>query len=140
MTEQADAHSRAYGQMLKGMIMESEGARTEAILAMRKAITTADLWLIRFQIGKAYLRAGSYLEALDELTRLRARRGEATAAFLDDMPTYRLLAELPYWIGRAQEELKIRSGARKSYEKYVSLRPQGGALVQDASERAARLE
>ena len=140
LTEQADAHSRAYGQMLKGMILESEGARTEAILAMRKAITTANLWLIRFQIGKAYLRAGSYLEALDELTRLKARRGEATSAFLDDMPTYRLLAELPYWIGRAQEELKIRSGARKSYEKYVSLRPQGGALVQDASERAAKLK
>ena len=140
LTEQADAHSRAYGQMLKGMILESEGARTEAILTMREAITTADLWLIRYQIGKAYLRAGNYLEALDELTTLKARHGEATSAFLDDMPTYRLLAELPYWIGRAQEELKIRNGARASYEKYVSLRPQGGALAQDASERAARLE
>ncbi len=140
LTEQADVHSRAYGQMLKGMILESEGARTEAILAMREAITTADLWLIRYQIGKAYLRAGNYPEALDELTTLKVRHGEATSAFLDDMPTYRLLAELPYWIGRVQEELKIRSTARANYEEYVSLRPQGGALAQDASERAAKLE
>ena len=140
LTEQADAHSRAYGQMLKGMILESEGARTEAILAMREAITTADLWLIHYQIGKAYLRAGNYPAALDELTTMKGRHGEATSAFLDDMPTYRLLAELPYWIGRAQEELKIRSGARASYEKYVSLRPQGGVLAQDAGERAAKLE
>lgn len=140
LTEQADAHSRAYGQMLKGMILESEGARTEAILAMREAITIADLWLIRYQIGKAYLRAGNYPEALDELTTLKVRHGEATAVFLDDMPTYRLLAELPYWIGRVQEELKIRSAARANYEEYVSLRPQGGALAQDAIERAAKLE
>jgi len=140
LTEQADAHSRAYGQMLKGMILEGEGARTEAILAMREAISTADLWLIRYQIGKAYLRAGNYPEALDELTTLQVRHGEATSVFLDEMPTYRLLAELPYWIGRVQEELKIRSAARASYEEYVSLRPQGGALAQDAIERAAKLE
>ena len=73
LTNQADAHSRAYGQMLKGMILESEGAQTKAILAMREAITTADLWLIRYQIGKAYLRAGNYPEALDELTTLKVR-------------------------------------------------------------------
>jgi len=140
LTEQAHAHSRAYGQMLQGMILESEGARTGAVLAMREAITTADLWLIRYQMGKAYLRAGHYPEALDELMTSKERSGEATSVFLDDMPTYRLLAELPYWIGRVQEELKIRSAARANYEEYVALRPHGGALARDANKRASKLK
>lgn len=140
LAEQTQAQIRAYGQMIKGMILENEGARTEAILALREAIDTADLWLIRFQIGKAYLRAGHHPEALDEFMTLKVREGEATSAFLDDMPTYRLLAQLPYWIGRVQEELKVRPAARASYEEFVSLRPEGGALAKDAAERAARLE
>lgn len=142
LSQQADAHSRAYGQMLNGMMVQSglqnEETQTKAILAMRDAASTADLWLIRYQLGKAYLRSGNYTEALDKLTTLKVRSGEATAVFLDDMPTYRLVAELPYWIGRVQEELKTPA-ARASYEKYVSLRPQGGALAQDAKERTARL-
>ncbi|MFK7888315.1 MAG: tetratricopeptide repeat protein [Gammaproteobacteria bacterium] len=105
LAQKADAHSRAYALMLKGMMLQNEGAQTEAILAMRDGIDLADLWLIRYQIGKAYLQAGSYPEALDELTTLKVRSGEATAVFLDQMPTYRLIGELPYWIDRAQKAL-----------------------------------
>jgi tetratricopeptide (TPR) repeat protein len=140
LIEQADAHSRAYAQMLTGMVLEREGAQTEAILAMRGAIATADLWLIRYQAGKAYLRAGNYPEALGELTTLNARRSEASSVFLDDMPTYRLLGELPYWTGWVQEEMNMDAAARASYEEFVSLRPDGGALARDASRRAAKLD
>lgn len=140
LAAQSDAHSRAYAQMLRGMVMESEGAQTEAIIAMRAAIATADLWLIRYQTGKAYLRAESYPQALDEFTLLGARRGEATSVFLNHIPTYRLLAELPYWTGRAHEALGMGPAARASYAEYVALRPHGGALADDASIRAANLE
>lgn len=140
LKDKADNHSRAYAQMLEGMILEKEGAQTEAILQMREAIANADLWLIRYQIGKAYLRAGNFLEAMDELTTLKARSGEATSIYLDHMPTYRSLAELPYWTGRVQEALKNPSAARSSFEEYIALRPQGGALAQDASARIARLD
>jgi len=140
LAERPGAHSRAYAKMLMGLILEHEGLRTDAILSMRRAISTADLWLIRFETGKAYLRAGNYPEALGELTTLTTREGEAASAFLDAMPTYRLLAELPYWTGRVQEELNLRTPARASYEEYLALRPQGGALAQDARERAAGLD
>lgn len=135
-----EADSRAYAAMLSGMLLQRDGEDTAAILAMRDAISIADLWLIRFQICKAYLLAGSYPEALGELTTLNARRGEATAAFLDDMPSYHLLAELPYWTGRVQEAQNLRTAARVSYRRFLALRPQGGVLADDASERAARLE
>ena len=120
-------------------MLEGEGAGAAAVLELREAIATADLWLIRYQLGKAYLRAGYYPEALDELITSKKRIGEAASAFLDNMPTYRSAAELPYWIGRAQEELKMQSAARESYEEYIELRPQGGAVAQDANERAANL-
>ncbi|MEE4163809.1 MAG: hypothetical protein V2I25_15005 [Woeseiaceae bacterium] len=135
-----DAHSRAYGQMLAGLARETEGDRTGAILALRRAIDTADLWLIRLQIGKAYLRAGSYPEALGEFTALQVRRGEAASLFLDDMPTYRWLAELPYWHGRVQEALSTRSAAQSSYAQFLALRPEGGPLANDAAERLAALD
>ena len=37
--------------MLKGMLLERAGTRTDAILALREALGIADLWLIRFQVG-----------------------------------------------------------------------------------------
>ena len=110
------------------------------MLALREALALADLWLIRFQIGKAYLRAGSLAEALDELTALTVRAGEATSVFLDDMPTYRWMAEVPYWAGRVHEARNNRREARANYDAFLALRPEGGALAADAAARAAQLE
>lgn len=140
LAAQPGAHSRAYARMLQGLILEREGLQTDAILSMRSAISVADMWLIRFEIGKAYLRAGNFPEALGELTTLTTREGEAASAFMDAMPTYRLLAELPYWTGRAQEELNLRAPARASYEEYLASRSHGGALAEDARNRAKRLD
>ena len=136
---QTNEHSRAYGRMLKGLILESQDAQTEAVFALREALGTADLWLIRLQVGKAYLRAGNYPEALDELTALTMRRGEATSLFLDGLPTYRVLAELSYWIGRSHEALGIRLAALASYEEFLARRPEGDALAGDAEQRIAKL-
>lgn len=139
LTTQQDAFSLAYAQMLGGIALESDGAQTQAVLALREAIGSADLWLIRYQLGKAYLRAGHNLEAMDELTTLKERSGEAASIFLDDMPTFRSVADLPYWIGRAQEELNMDSAARESYEEYLEFRLQEGAIIRDAKMRLAGL-
>ncbi|MDJ0907374.1 MAG: tetratricopeptide repeat protein [Woeseiaceae bacterium] len=136
---QTDVRAAAYAQMLRGMIMEAEGSATDAVLELREAIDTADLWLIRFQLGKAYLQSDYHMQALDELMESQDRAGEAAAVFLDDVPTYRLAAELPYWVGRAQEGMNMQAAARDSYQEYVDLRPQGGALAEDARDRLATL-
>ncbi|MFK8053828.1 MAG: hypothetical protein AB8F65_12750 [Woeseiaceae bacterium] len=135
----ANTDSRAYRQMLQGMILAKEGAETQAIIAMRDALDTADLWFIRYQLGIAYLKAGNHPEALDEFATLRARQGEAASIFLNEIPTYRWLAELPYWTGRVEEALNIPS-AHESYGAYIALRPQSTPRSRDAERRLANLK
>ena len=84
------------------------------------------------QLGKAYLRAGYAAEAIAEFEGATSRRGEASAVFLDDVPTFRYLAELPYWLARAKLDIGMRESASKDLEKFLELRPHGGPHVDDA--------
>ena len=111
------------------------GNHIEAIDLISAGTRQADLWLIRFHLGKAYLEAGFHAEALDEFTASLERQGEATSAFLDDLPTYRYMATLPYWLGRAQEQLGMQKAARENFTVFLERRPQGGALADDARQR-----
>ncbi|MCJ7591059.1 MAG: hypothetical protein MUO51_06865, partial [Woeseiaceae bacterium] len=87
--------SRAYGLMLQSAAARKAGNHVEAIDLLRSAVDLADLWLVRFELGRAYLEAELYAEALGEFLTCEERRGEAAAVFLDDMPSYRYLATLP---------------------------------------------
>jgi hypothetical protein len=93
------------------------------------------LWLVRYVSGLAYLQGGDAEAAASEFAKCQERRGEATAIFLDDLPTFRYLAPLPYWLGRAREASKL--DPRSQYEAYLAIR--GGAaqdpLVVDAKRR-----
>ncbi len=129
------AQSRAYGLMLQAAIARKAGNHVEAIDLLRSAVDLADLWLVRFELGRAYLEAEFYAEALGEFLTCQERRGEAAAVFLDDMPTYRYLATLPYWIARAQQAIGMNSAAIIAYETFLSLRPEGGPLADDARQR-----
>ena len=129
------SRSRAYGQMIQGMLAREAGDFVEAVDSLRSALELADLWLIRFELGKAYLEAGFYAEALGEFNACLDRRGEASAVFLDDSPSVRYLAELPYWIGRAQSGLGMQSSSIQAFEDFLALRPEGGPLADDARQR-----
>ncbi len=76
-----------------------------------------------------------FAEAFDEFENCFERRGEAAAMFLDDVPTYRYLAELPYWTARSQSGIGMRAAAMEAYETFLALRPEGGPLADDARER-----
>jgi hypothetical protein len=95
------------------------------------------LWLARLGLGIAYVQRGMFVEALAELETCEKRRGEATSVFLDDLPTFRYLSELPYWKGRAQQGLGS-SAAADSFRAFLALREGStGAdlLVADARAR-----
>jgi tetratricopeptide (TPR) repeat protein len=129
------SQSRAYGRMIRGMLARDAGNYIEAVDALRNALELADLWLVRFELGRAYLDAEFYAEALGEFNANLDRRGEATAVFLDDTPSVRYLAELPYWIGRAQSGLGMHTSSIQGYEDFLALRPEGGPLADDARQR-----
>jgi tetratricopeptide (TPR) repeat protein len=129
---------RAYAQLLRG-IVDSKGDRhADAIDKFVAATKLSDSWLLRFELGKAYLRAGSYAEALDEFNSCEQRKGEASAVFLDDLPTWRYIAELPYWRARAQQEIGMSDAAKQSYAEFLAIRNEG-RLAEDARERQASL-
>jgi tetratricopeptide (TPR) repeat protein len=130
--------SRSYGALISGMVYSAAGQHVEALDALGRAAQLSDFWLVRFELGKAYLRAGSHAEALDEFSRAEQRRGEASAVFLDDLPTWRYVADLPYWRARAQQEIGMSHAARESYRIYLTLRAEG-PLARDARERMASL-
>ena len=127
--------SRAYGAMLEGLIALRGGDSVTAIDSMTTGVELADLWLLRFYRGVAYIEAGFAAEALDDFTACYERRGEASAVFLDDLPTWRYMSELTYWQGRAQQELGMLHDAKQSFAAFVSRRPEGDALADDARQR-----
>lgn len=140
MSNDLQAQNRAYGEMIQASLLREEKDYIGAIDKLRSAIVISDLWLIRFQLGRTYLDAGSYAEAADEFRTCGTTRiGEATAVFLDDTPTYRYLAELPYWKARADEGFGMKEAAIEGYKVFLALRPNGGPLADDANERTSGL-
>jgi eukaryotic-like serine/threonine-protein kinase len=129
--------SRAYGKILEGLIAMKDRRMAEAVDAFTGAQKFADLWLARFQLGVAYVEAGHFAEGLGELERCLKRRGEATAIFLDEMPSFRYLVALPYWVGRAQQELGMGAEATTNYKAYIALRASAprDRLALDAKKR-----
>ena len=70
------------------------------------------------------------------------RHGEATAVFLDDVPSFRYLAPLPYWLARSQEGVnKASAVAADNYRKFIALRAEDSRdpLVADARKRLQAL-
>ena len=144
--------SRAYGKLIAGEIALRRGQMTEAVDAFRASQQFADnttivkgatkgYWLARFDLGVAYVLAGAEQSAaaFAEFEACRRRQGEAGAIFLDDVPTYRYLVPLWYWMARAQEGLHMDGEAQANYKKFVALRPAstGDPLALDAEKRTS---
>jgi tetratricopeptide (TPR) repeat protein len=132
---------RAYGRIIEGNTAVAERRMADAVDSFTAAIKLSDIWLARYYLGVAYVQAEHYAEGLAELDGARKRRGEATAVFLNEVPTFRYLAHLPYWLGRAQEGVGNAGAARENYEAYLKLRAGAASadpLVADARARLAR--
>ena len=55
--------------------------------------------------------------------------------FLDDLPTYRYMTELPYWLGRAQSELGMQDAAQANFSVFLERRAEEDLLAVDARQR-----
>jgi tetratricopeptide (TPR) repeat protein len=133
--ETLQSQNRAYSKLLTGVIALKNEKFVEAIDSFNGGIEFADLWLLRYWLGRAYLDAGYFAEALDEFTAAAERHGEATSIFLDDLPTYRYIATLPYWQARAQDELGMGDAAKANYTTFLGRRGESDPLARDARQR-----
>ncbi len=115
--------ARAYAKVIEAEVAARGHHLGDAVEIFRGAQKLADLWLARFGLGVAYVEAGHYAEGLPELEACLKRRGEATAIFLNDVPSFRYLAPLHYWLARAQEGVGQRPAAMDNYKKFLALRP-----------------
>ena len=103
---------------------------------IREASAIADSWIGHFELGRAYLEAHAFAEASSEFDICFKRRGEATAVFLDDRPTYHLLPDVLYYQARVQEGLKS-AGAVDQYRAFLAIKKNADKdpLALDATRR-----
>jgi tetratricopeptide (TPR) repeat protein/tRNA A-37 threonylcarbamoyl transferase component Bud32 len=114
------------------------GRLADAVAKLREGTQGYDLWFAHYLSGLAYLEAGHYPEAIDELELCVRRKGEITDVFLLDSATLRYYPPALYWLGRAEQGLGAAEQARARFREYLEIR--GGAepadeLAADAAQR-----
>jgi tetratricopeptide (TPR) repeat protein len=141
LDRRVEAQPRAYGRMIAAQIALAHGSPVEAVDALRDALKLADLWLVRFSLGQAYLGAGAPAEAFSQFETCLKRRGEGYAVFLDDIPTARAVAPIRYWMGRAHEGMGLMPQAVADYRAFTQSYASGSPepLLKDATRRLAAL-
>ena len=134
---QIPVRTRAYGKIIEGELALRAGKARDAFDDFDAARRLSDVWLTHFDLGVALVQADQDVQAISEFDLAQKRRGEATALFLDDIPTFRMLAPLPYWQGRASEGAHAAAAARDYFNAYLALRgsAQGDPLAIDARKR-----
>ncbi len=127
---------RAYAKLIEAEAQLQRANGLEAVRLAQAAQGISDTWLGRFTLGRAYLDVKAFVEASSEFETCLRRRGEATAAFLDESPTYHLIPTVYYYLGRAQEGLNSPAAA-ESYKTFLAAKEKGGQdpLVADARRR-----
>ena len=134
-----ESEPQAYAQLVRGEVLLKRRDVPGAVKAFEQARGIADTWIGRVALGRAYLAAGAFTEAHTELETAVKRRGEATAAFLDEVPTYRLLPPVYFDLGRASLGLKDPAAA-DSLKTFLALRESADddPLVAEARRLLAR--
>ena len=109
LANKLDVDAQAYGRLLRAEVALAQKNGRGALDAVKEAQKIADTWPGRVLLARAYIELGTFAEASSELDVVQKRRGEATAMFLDDVPTYRAFAQVAGLTARVQQGLKSRA-------------------------------
>ena len=122
--------------MIEGEALLRRGNARDALARFEDAKRLGDAWLVHFDRGQAYLQLGAFTEADADFEACAKRRGEATAVFLDDVPTFHYFPPVYYYLGRAQQGLGS-ANATDSYKQFLAIKTKGDGdpLVADARRR-----
>jgi tetratricopeptide (TPR) repeat protein len=113
-----------YAKLIEGEVALEEKNPRHAIEVLNQANKQLDIWIGRFDLGRAYLDAGMFPEADSEFDHCIKRRGETFDLF-DYVSTYSFLPEVYYYQGRAEEGLNS-AGFRDAFRTYLSIREKAG--------------
>jgi Flp pilus assembly protein TadD len=119
------AEPQAYAKIVEGDMALKRGEARKAIKAFTEANNLLDTWIARFDLARAYLEAGAFVEADAELDQCLKRRGEALELLFNNVPTYGYYPPVYYLQGRVREGLKS-PGFSESYRDYLSIRGASG--------------
>jgi tetratricopeptide (TPR) repeat protein len=123
LRSELSAEAQADAKLIEGDVALKENEAREAIPLFTEGNKVLDTWMGRFDLGRAYLEAGLYVEADSEFDRCIKTRGEALELY--DGPTYGYFPPVYYYQGRVREGLKS-AGFVDSYRTYVSIRGKAG--------------
>jgi tetratricopeptide (TPR) repeat protein/predicted Ser/Thr protein kinase len=116
---------QAFAKIIEGDLLLKRGDAPSAVKTLTDANNLLDTWLGHYELGRAYLDAGLFVEADSEFDRCATRRGEALELFQDNVPTFGYFPPVHYLQGRAREGLKS-PGFAESYRAYLGIRGQAG--------------
>jgi tetratricopeptide (TPR) repeat protein len=125
LAAEVQAEPQAYAKIIESAAALSKGDARQAIKALTEANNLLDTWIGRFELGRAYLQAGLFVESDAEFEKCIKRRGEALEILFNNVPTYGYFPPVYYYQGRAREGLKS-PGAADSYRTYLSIREKAG--------------
>jgi tetratricopeptide (TPR) repeat protein len=132
---------KVYAKLLEGEIHRKNGRTAEAVSLFQEAQAILDTWIGRSLLGKALIDIQAWPDAHSALDSCLTNRGEAASVFFDDTPTFHYVAQIYYYIGRAQEGLGSPAAA-DSYRKFLSIKEKADTedpLVKDAQARLTSL-
>jgi tetratricopeptide (TPR) repeat protein/predicted Ser/Thr protein kinase len=139
MSSSIDPDPQLYGKLLAGEIALQRKDPRQAIALLNDAQKMSDSWLGHFLLAQSYLEAGAFPEADGEIEACIKRKGEASALYLDEAPTFHVFPSAYYYLGRIQEGLKSPAAAQ-SYRTFISIQEKGtGPLLADARKRVSSL-
>jgi eukaryotic-like serine/threonine-protein kinase len=141
LSQRLEPDPGAYAKLIEAEVQMTRKDYRGAVRTFQDAQKIADTWLGHFGLGRAYLQAGAFTEADTEFDACLKRRGEATAVFLDDEPSWRYFAPVNYYLGRAREGLRS-PGAAEAYQSYLKIREKSAndPLATDAKRRLLALQ
>jgi tetratricopeptide (TPR) repeat protein len=134
------SQTTSYARLIAGHTSFRQKRLGQALDAFRDAQKLHDSWFAHLMLGRAYLEANRFAEAVAEFEACVKRKGEATDVFFENISTSRYLPPVYYWLGRAQEGLGAAPAAKASYEQFVKLRAQSDPADPLAADASARLK
>jgi len=136
LASELEPETQAYAKIIRGDLALQRGDKNEAIKMFTDANQLLDTWIGRFELGRAYLDAGQFVEADSEFDRCVKRRGEALEIFMDNFPTFAYFPLVNYYQGRVRQGLKS-PGFVESYRAYLGIRGKAGEdpLLADIHQR-----